>query len=110
MKTKTIRFTEYAYVLHAYQATVEISMEDFENLEIHRKNIQTISEKLPSFKDIKSKGPDTFKSVETIYSNILKVEEQNINTILEKYNADYDCSEPLYDDSYVDSYEYDGEV
>lgn len=72
MKTKTIAFTEYTYVLHAFPAEVEISLKDF---------------------------------------NKLKSGEIDLKTIKEKYNdIDYGCSEPLYDDSYIDSYEYDGEV
>lgn len=100
MKTKKISFTEYAYVLHAYPATVEISMEDFEKLETHQKNIQTIEEKFPSYHDKTSRECKS-----------LEVEKENIKIILEKYgNADYDCSEPIYDETYTDSYEYDGEV
>ena len=72
MKTKTITFTEYTYVLHAYPAEVKISLEDF---------------------------------------NKLKSGEIDLETIKEKYNdIDYGCSEPIYEDSYINSFEYTGEV
>ena len=72
MKTKKITFIEYTYVLHAYPAEVEISLEDFHKLESG---------------------------------------EMDMETILGKYSdIDYGCSEPLYDDSYVDSYEYKGKA
>lgn len=72
MKTKTIAFTEYTYVLHAYPAEVEISIEDF---------------------------------------NKLKVGEIDLEVIQKKYDdINYGCSEPNYDISYIDSFEYEGEV
>lgn len=67
---KTIEFTEYTYVLHAYPATMEISEEDFKKIE----------------------------------NDEIKIED-----IIDKYEVDYCDSEQL-DDSYVDSYEYLGEI
>lgn len=41
----------------------------------------------------------------------LKSGKMDLKTIVDKYSdIDYDCDEPIYDDSYVHSYEYDGEA
>ncbi len=71
-KTKTIELIEYTYVLNAYPAEVEISVEDFEKLEAGKTSMETI---------------------------------------IKKYDIEYiGHSEPLYDFSNFDSYEYIGEV
>ncbi|WP_415407289.1 hypothetical protein ACLHDG_01815 [Sulfurovum sp. CS9] len=42
MKRKKIAFKEYNYVLHIYDATLEISVEDFEKLESGEIDMMTI--------------------------------------------------------------------
>ena len=102
MKTKTITITliEYTYILHEYPAEVEISVKDFKKLEMGKMNMETILSKY-SFKD---KIPEE-------ESKKVELEKKNMETIINKYNIEYEgCSEPLYDISNFDSYEYEGEV
>ncbi len=99
-KTKTITLIEYTYILNAYPAEVEISVEDFEKLETGKMNMNTILNKYPYEDDISVRE---FKEVE--------LEKKNMETIINKYDIKYEgYSEPLYDFSIFDSYKYEGEV
>ena len=100
MKTKTITLIEYTYILHEYPAEVEISVEDFKKLETGKMNMETILSKYPYEDDISVRE-----------SREVALEKKNMETILDKYDIEYaGDSEPLYDISNFDSYEYEGEV
>jgi len=97
---KTITLIECTYVLHEYPAEVEISIEDFNKLEVGKIKIDTILSKY----SYKNKIPKQ-------ESKKVELEKKNMETIINKYSIEYDGdSEPLYDCSYFDSYEYEGEV